>query len=287
MRIIKILNNNSVVLTDGKIESVAMGRGLAFGKKIGDEINESEITKIYNLKTNELTERLADIFQSVDSKVFDFCKNEIDEMKIELEYNLQDSIYINLPDHIQAVLNRYKNDEKIVNTLALDIQRFYPAEYRMAKKFVNKLNKEFNVELDENEVGFIVLHIIDASINSSLNSYSIKVTTMIKDVVNIVRRYFQMEIDENSICYYRFVCHLRFFGQRLFTNTDTVDSNDDQEILQTIAKKYQRSFDCAKMISKYIRSEYNHETTCSEMLYLTIHIQRIYEEYNYKEKERQ
>ena len=50
MQIQKILNNNVVITTDQKNnEIVAMGRGLAFQKKIGDEIAEEAIDKTYHL----------------------------------------------------------------------------------------------------------------------------------------------------------------------------------------------------------------------------------------------
>ena len=279
MKIIKILNNNSAVVTDNNIESVAMGKGLAFGKKPGDIIDRNSVNRIYNLKTNELTERLADILANVDIQVFDFCKTQIDEMKIELDYILQDSIYINLTDHIQATLRRIHNNEHVINTLAMEIKRFYPVEYRLADRFIRNLNKRFSVSLDQNEAGFVALHLIDASLNNSNNSYSIKITTMIKDIVNIVRRYFGIALDEDSIYYYRFICHLRLFGQRLFLNDELDNLTLDAELLQMISKKYEKSYHCALLIGRYIGEQYKNEVTDSEILYLTIHIQRIYEEY--------
>ena len=279
MKIIKILNNNSAVVVDHNVESVAMGKGIAFGKKIGDNIDPSSVNRIYNLKTNELTERLADILANVDIAVFEFCRKQIDEMKIELDYILQDSIYINLTDHIQATLNRLKNNEHVVNTLAMEIKRFYPVEYRLAARFIKNLNEKFNVNLDQNEAGFVALHILDASLNGSNNSYSIKITTMIKDIVNIVRRYFGIALDEDSIYYYRFICHLRLFGQRLFLNDELDNLTLDKELLVLMSKKYNKSYHCAVLIAKYITEQYQNDVTDSEILYLTIHIQRIYEEY--------
>lgn len=51
MIIKKILNNN-VVIAEGKSgkESVVMGRGLAFQKKLGDEVEVSKIEKTFVMK---------------------------------------------------------------------------------------------------------------------------------------------------------------------------------------------------------------------------------------------
>ena len=53
MQISKILNNNVVITEKDQAEVVAMGRGLAFGKKIGDQIAVDKIEKFYTLKGDE------------------------------------------------------------------------------------------------------------------------------------------------------------------------------------------------------------------------------------------
>ena len=51
MVILKVLNNNAATTIDPDTnnEMVIMGRGLAFGKKSGDEIDKSRIEKIFTL----------------------------------------------------------------------------------------------------------------------------------------------------------------------------------------------------------------------------------------------
>lgn len=45
MQIIKILNNNVVISEENQEEIVLMGRGLAFGRKVGQEISLDLIEK--------------------------------------------------------------------------------------------------------------------------------------------------------------------------------------------------------------------------------------------------
>ncbi len=50
MRIDKIINNNIVSVRDYHgIEMVAMGRGIGFGKRPGDEIDDKVVEKIFRL----------------------------------------------------------------------------------------------------------------------------------------------------------------------------------------------------------------------------------------------
>ena len=48
MKIIKVINNNTVCILDKKgREQIASGKGIGFGKKRGDEIDPAQVQKIY------------------------------------------------------------------------------------------------------------------------------------------------------------------------------------------------------------------------------------------------
>ena len=52
MKIKKIFNNNVVLSEIKDQEIIVMGRGLAFGKKVDDELDENKIDKRYILSQN-------------------------------------------------------------------------------------------------------------------------------------------------------------------------------------------------------------------------------------------
>ena len=57
MIINKVLNNNVVtIINQNSEEAVVMGRGIAFQKKKGDEIDESRVEKIFVLKNKGINE---------------------------------------------------------------------------------------------------------------------------------------------------------------------------------------------------------------------------------------
>ena len=50
MQIIKVINNNVISSEDDKgKEIVVMGKGIGFGKKAGEEIDETKIEKVFSL----------------------------------------------------------------------------------------------------------------------------------------------------------------------------------------------------------------------------------------------
>lgn len=66
MKISKVLNNNVVITTDqSQNEIIVMGRGIAFKKKVGDDISSETVDKVYRLENqtilSQFQELLADL----------------------------------------------------------------------------------------------------------------------------------------------------------------------------------------------------------------------------------
>ena len=62
MIIKRILNNNAVMSVDESGEDIIVkGKGIAFQKKSGDEINQNKIDKIFVIKNQEINRRYQEI----------------------------------------------------------------------------------------------------------------------------------------------------------------------------------------------------------------------------------
>ena len=58
MKIIKVINNNTVSVIDDKgKEQIISGKGIGFGKKYGDEPDKDKIQKMYLVTDSELRKR--------------------------------------------------------------------------------------------------------------------------------------------------------------------------------------------------------------------------------------
>jgi len=57
-----------------------------------------------------------------------------------------------------------------------------------------------------------------------------------QEISNIVRYYFSVEFNTESVYYYRFITHLKFFAQRLLTDKEYEDDQDN-ELFNTIRQK--------------------------------------------------
>lgn len=163
MIIKKILNNN-VVIAEGKSgkESVVMGRGLAFQKKLGDEVEVSKIEKTFVMETHELSEKLSELLSEIPLKHLRVADDVVQYAQETLETDLSDNIYLTLTDHINFAVSRYNQGINLKNALLWEIKRFYHAEYLVGMKALDFIEQEVGIRLDEDEAGFIALHIVNA-----------------------------------------------------------------------------------------------------------------------------
>ncbi len=90
-----------------------------------------------------------------------FCEKGIQHLNNEFQINLicDDELRIGLSLHLASMLERLSHKVGVRNVLLEEIKRNYPLTFEMAIKFSDLISKEFNLEISENEIGFIALHL--------------------------------------------------------------------------------------------------------------------------------
>ncbi|CAI8711795.1 MULTISPECIES: BglG family transcription antiterminator LicT [Bacillus] len=273
MKIAKVINNNVVsVFNDQSVELVIMGRGIAFQKRPGDEVDEERIEKVFELKNKDVSDKFKTLLYEIPIEYMEVSEEIISYAKTKFGRELNDSIYVSLTDHIHFAIERNKKGLDIKNALLWEIKRLYKDEFSIGKEALNKMENKLGIILPEDEAGFIAMHIVNAELNEEMPNI-VNITKVMQDILNIVKYHFKISFDEESLNYYRFVTHLKFFAQRLFSDT-YVESKDDF-LFEAVKNKHIEAYECTEKINEYIKKQYTRELTSEEMLYLTIHIQRV------------
>lgn len=186
------------------------------------------------------------------------------------------SIYVTLSDHINFAIERFHNNQNIDNQLKLEIKKFYPLEYGVGLKALEIIKKEIGVELPEDEAASIAMHFVNAELGNSNMNQTMMITKMIQNCMNIVKYHFNIGINEESEYYLRFVTHLKYLTERLFTGTGYKSQDkDDKELFEMITDKYKNEFKCAERIAYFVDKELHFKLPDEELMYLTIHIKKI------------
>ncbi|GKX63569.1 Transcription antiterminator LicT [Pragia fontium] len=278
MNIDKILNNNVVIVSDENgDELVVMGRGLGFKKKAGDALDKTLIEKVFSVKNQEITSHLEKLLAEIPAEIMTTSEKIIRYAQQNLPTELHSSIYISLTDHINFAIERHKKGLDIKNGLLWETKRLYPKEFAIGLEALNIIEKRLNVKLPEDEAGFITLHIINAQLNDDISNV-INMTKIMQEIMQIVKYHFNLDYNEQALSYHRFVTHLKFFAQRMMNNNYV--SSEDESLHDVIKDKYVKSYICTQKISQHLKKHYQHELTKEEMLFLTIHIERVRSEAN-------
>lgn len=275
MKIAKILNNNVVVVQDERgREQVVMGRGLAFQKRVGEALDTALVEKVFALQSDELVRRLGELLSQIPLEVMTTC-DRIIGLAAQRLGKLQESLYITLTDHCYFAIERQKNGLAIKNVLLWDIKRLYPKEFELGQEARAIIARRLNVELEEDEAGFIALHLVTAQLNSEMPEV-MHVTRVMQEILQLVKYQLQLEYDEDSLSYQRFVTHLKFFAQRMLTRT--VVEDDDVSLHSAVKDNYAKAWKCAETVATHLQKQYQRSLTTEEIMFLAIHIERVRKE---------
>ena len=274
MRVEKVINNNLVRSRDesGR-EVLVMGCGLGYKKSVDDEVDGDRIEKIYTMKDRAEYQRLEEILSKVPLECIQITNEIVEYAKISLGRRLNDSVYLTLCDHISFALERTRNGIQIRNALLMEIRRFYYHEYEIGLEALRLIRKHTGTELPDDEAGFIAFHLVNADMDGIGIGQTQEMMKMIQNIINIVKYHYNIELNENSIHYERFVTHLKFFLKRVFSGQELEDG--DLNFFLMIRSQYKKAYACVLKVYDYIQKEYHLTLTNDEMMYLTVHIHRV------------
>ena len=279
MKIKKIYNNNVVLAQrENETEMVVMGCGLAFQKKAGDTIDSEAVEKTFVLKNQndyEVYEKLAELLKDVPVEYVELSDKIITFAKSVLPNKLDNYIYIALTDHISFAIARHKQGIEFKNVLLWEIKKFYKQEFAVALKALDIIEEEIGIHFEEDEAGFIAMHLVNSQASNENMASVVAVTKMVNSVLNIVKYHFQMDLDESSINYERFITHLRFFAMRFLRKERVEEERVDQFLYEQVERKYSEAFRCCQKIATYLESSLKWEISNDEKVFLTLHIHRV------------
>jgi beta-glucoside operon transcriptional antiterminator len=279
MVIKQVINNNIAIILDSQgDEIILIGKGLAFNKKKGDEIDNQKVEKRFYLEDQGLYAKFKKLLQEVSIEEINISDDIISLAKRRLKKELNESIYISLPDHISLAVTRTRDGLNVKNGLLWEIKKLYNEEYLVAKEAVQMINERFKVELGEDEAGFIAFHFVNAQLNGGMNTVT-KITQFIKEILNIITYQLNISVDEDSLTGFRFITHLKFFANRIFTQEEN-ESPEDPFLYDVVKERYSEAFDITKKVKQFISNQYSYKVSDMEITYLTIHIQRLLDRKN-------
>lgn len=273
LRIHKVLNNNVAVVIDEGKEKIVMGPGIAFQKKKNDVIPNGKIEKIFIME--EESEKFQELLRTLPEEHIEIAEEIISHAEGVLLAPLNNHIHIGLTDHLSFAIERLQQGYQIQNRLLNEIKALYKKEYQIGLWGKQLIKERLGIEIPDDEVGHIALHIHTAKMDTASMGKALKQTTLIREMIEILKKELQVDIDEEGMSYQRLVTHLRYALIRLEEQENSPLMDDD--MLQLIRTKFGLEFQCAVKMAEYAEREYAIHFSDSELAYITLHIQRLRE----------
>lgn len=276
MEILKVINNNNLcVLDDNGREQIVSGKGIGFGKKTGETVDPSQITKTYLVTDSALQKKMITLLSDIPYYYMDFTNDMVEHINTTYPSPLNESLLLTLSDHIALAIERKKNGSEFTNPLLESIQEAFPQELALGCYCVEQIKQRFGVEMSRDEAGFIAMHIINARLETKMSDV-FDITKMITGCVETAEMFYKEKFDKNSTDYERFVKHLKYLAQRLVQNKPLSQKlSSDAAFITMIRKTCRQPFQCAVRIQEYILQTYKKEINDDELITLAIHLKKI------------
>ena len=275
MIIKRILTNNAVVIDDeNQQEKIVCGKGIAFKKRPGMEIDEMSINQTFILEGGGEYSRFEQLLKDVPLEYLELSSEIINMAKLEFAKKFKDNVIITLSDHLYVAIKRCREGMTISNPLLWDIKNFYEIEDDIGLRALELIKNKFHIQLPNDEAGFIALHIVNVELDEDNMDHIFQVTKVIQEIMTIVKYHFHAEFDTSNVYYYRFITHLKFFALRLLKDNQ-FNEDEENELLDVVKDKYCTSYECVLKIKDFLEKKYNYTLQEDEIVYLTIHVHRV------------
>lgn len=274
MVITRIYNNSCASVTDDKGQDmIVTGRGVVFGKKAGDTLDEALVEKRYRLSDPGLSSRLGTILSSISqADVYLSISEEILSMIRSQGYPVKESLLLTLTDHISTSLEREQTGVVLANPLLPDIRQLYHKQYQLARQAAQIIAQRTGITVSPDEIGFITLHIVTASTDGRFDDL-LEITHIIQKILTVIESTFKVHLNENSLRYERFIRHLQFFARRIL---DPASEQETNLLMYNMGRlEFPDAFLCVKDIARMIERDYHRKVSDAEQGYLIYHIMNV------------
>lgn len=274
MRFLKSYNN-SVALVENKQgkEEIVIGKGIGFGLKKGDQIDQEKIERRFI--TAEEQESIMQL-KDISAKTLELTTKVIKLAEPKLNIKFNDFQYLALADHIDFALTRSEDsiDMNATNT-RWEVRNLFPEEYAVAKNAIAVIEKATTQKLPASESILMTYHFVNATSNNAKLQETIQITQLITEIIKIVSYEYQLEPDQQSFNYSRFVSHLRTLLVRLLKDKQQEGEKLDPALLKLMQIKYPRAYETAERIAILLNAKMDWQLEADELVYLTLHIFRV------------
>ena len=267
--IIKVLNNNTLLAKKDHEEVIVMMKGIGFSKKVGDffeipiKAKKYLMQKSYQAKdqTNHIINYIDPIYLEMTAEILKLASEKFEKV--------DQNILLPLADHIYFSIKRMNENIMPSNPFTYDIRLLFPDEYEVALNAREVIKDYIHVCINDDEVGFITLH-IHSAISSHKVGESMEATRVIHECIEKLQKDLNIIIDVESVSYARLMNHIKFLIIRINTN-EKLQMDISEFTKDKFPFAYEQACHMCNALSRVLKKELPE----TEVGYLALHLERI------------
>lgn len=265
-KIIKVLNNSSLLVEDAGRECILIGKGIGFKRKSLEYFPKDEvIEKQYYLFEETQNEGYPNTSQAIIKKTAYILRLITKEIDVEIS----DSASYALSNHLISMFIRIENEEIFKNPFHYETITLYKNSYDKAKKIGNLYEVKMDEKLPDSEIDFLTLYLHSLSHPEEANEANLlnAILSEINDSLEIEG----IHLDKQSLDYARFITHIKFVVKRFVQKSKLKES----PVLEGISEQYPKYKELTRLVSNVIEKQLNTKLSKSEETYILLHIARL------------
>lgn len=153
-----------------------------------------------------------------------------------------------------------------------EIKRIYPKEYAIAEEAVDLVRQKLSPNFPQTEVAAITLHFVNAQLDRTANQSAYEQMELTNDIIRIVQFATNIDIDENSVYFQRFVTHIRYYLIRQGQEQENDQPVKNDRMVELAFISYPKEKEAADKIKEYLLEAKGWQVNDMELLYLILHI---------------
>lgn len=111
MRVKKSLNANAVIaINHEQQEFIFFGKGIGYGKKNGDKVDESIVNQTFIPLTNQEMRQYVALIEAISPDILETSREIVSDAEKKLQTELNPIVYLMLSDHISFAIERQKKE---------------------------------------------------------------------------------------------------------------------------------------------------------------------------------
>jgi mannitol operon transcriptional antiterminator len=214
----------------------------------------------------------------IDKEIIKTIEQTIHEAEGDLEYRLTDSSYAGLIVHLALAIQRIKNNENITMKDEFLTKLSESQEYTTAEKIAYKIAKSLNIEIPNDEIGYITMHLKGSKMRNGAYKGDSKgvdefiignfeLTKLVNEMIKIAEEKSGYSLKGNENLLVGLVSHLRPTINRLKMNLDIRNP-----LLEKIKEMYPGIFSISAKCAEVINKRFNLEMPEAEIGFIAMHI---------------